>query len=37
MIGRVLRDCGGNKSEAARRMNISYRSLWAKVKEYGLE
>jgi DNA-binding NtrC family response regulator len=37
LIGRVLRDCGGNKSEAARRMNISYRSLWAKVKEYGLE
>ena len=37
LIGRVLRDCGGNKSEAARRMKISYRSLWAKVKEYGLE
>ncbi|MFH1680768.1 MAG: sigma-54 dependent transcriptional regulator [Candidatus Eisenbacteria bacterium] len=37
LIGRVLRDCGGNKSEAARRMRISYRSLWSKVKEYGLE
>jgi transcriptional regulator with GAF, ATPase, and Fis domain len=37
LIGRVLRDCGGNKSEAARRMRVSYRSLWAKVKEYGLE
>lgn len=37
MIGRTLGECGGNKSEAARRMKISYRSLWAKVKEYGLE
>jgi len=37
MIGRVLAECGGNKSEAARRLRISYRSLWAKVKEYGLE
>ncbi|MFH1277454.1 MAG: sigma-54 dependent transcriptional regulator [Candidatus Eisenbacteria bacterium] len=37
MIGRVLAECGGNKSEAARRMKISYRSLWSKVKEYGLE
>ncbi|MBN1826275.1 MAG: sigma-54-dependent Fis family transcriptional regulator [Candidatus Eisenbacteria bacterium] len=37
IIGRVLRECGGNKSEAARRMKISYRSLWTKVKEYGLE
>ncbi len=37
MIGRILVECGGNKSKAARRMNVSYRSLWAKVKEYGLE
>jgi DNA-binding NtrC family response regulator len=37
LIGRVLRECGGNKSEAARRMRVSYRSLWSKVKEYGLE
>ncbi|RPJ40559.1 MAG: sigma-54-dependent Fis family transcriptional regulator, partial [Candidatus Latescibacterota bacterium] len=37
MIARVLRDSGGNKSEAARRMRVSYRSLWSKVKEYGIE
>jgi DNA-binding NtrC family response regulator len=37
LIGRVLRDCGGNKSEAARRMNISYRSFWSKAREYNLE
>ena len=36
MIRQVLEECGGNKSEAARRMSISYRSLWSKVKEYGL-
>ncbi len=36
IIARVLDECSGNKSEAARRLNVSYRSLWSKVKEYDL-
>lgn len=36
LISRVLRECSGNKSEAARRMSVSYRSLWSKIKEYDL-
>lgn len=36
-LRRVLRDTKGNKAEAARRLNLSYKSLWLKVKEYGLD
>ncbi len=37
LIARVLRECAGNKSEAARRMNVSYRSLWSKIKNYEIQ
>ena len=37
LISRTLRACEGNKSEVARRLKVSYRSLWAKIKEYELE
>jgi DNA-binding NtrC family response regulator len=33
----ALEAANGNKAEAARRVGLSYRALWAKVKEYGLE
>ncbi len=36
-ISRSLKECDGNKSEVARRLKVSYRSLWAKIKEYELE
>ena len=35
-IRRVLEETRGNKAEAARRLRLSYKSLWSKVKEYGL-
>jgi DNA-binding NtrC family response regulator len=36
-IRRVLAETKGNKAEAARRLDLSYKSLWSKVKEYGLD
>ncbi|MEW5722320.1 MAG: sigma-54 dependent transcriptional regulator [Thermodesulfobacteriota bacterium] len=36
LIGRALALCGGNRSEAARRLGISYPSLLSKIKVYGL-
>ena len=33
-INRVLSDCGGNISEAARRLNIHRRSLQRKLQKY---
>ncbi len=36
-IRRVLDESKGNKAEAARRLRLSYKSLWSKVKEYGLD
>jgi DNA-binding NtrC family response regulator len=36
-IRRVLAETKGNKAEAARRLRLSYKSLWTKVKEYGLD
>ncbi len=36
-IRRVLEETKGNKAEAARRLSLSYKSLWSKVKEYGLD
>jgi two-component system response regulator FlrC len=35
-ILRVLDETGGNKTEAARRLGISYKTLWSKLKEYEL-
>jgi len=36
LIGRALEASGGNKSKASRLLEISYPSLLAKIKEYGL-
>ncbi len=33
-IRRALRDTAGNRAEAARRLGVSYKTLWAKLKEY---
>jgi len=33
-IRRVLRETAGNRTEAARRLGVSYKTLWAKLKEY---
>ena len=32
----ALETTGGNKTEAARRLGISYKTLWSKLKEYQL-
>ncbi len=37
MIRTALDSTGNNKSKAARRLDISERSLWYKLKKYGLE
>ncbi|MFQ5906431.1 MAG: sigma-54 interaction domain-containing protein, partial [bacterium] len=37
VIRKVLLDAGGNKSLAARRLKVSYKTLLAKIREYGLE
>ncbi|HQR50592.1 MAG TPA: sigma-54 dependent transcriptional regulator [Methylophilaceae bacterium] len=37
MIRAALLQTGGNKSKAARLLDISERSLWYKIKNYGLE
>ena len=36
-IREALIQCGGNRSEAARRLNISYPSLLAKIKTYDID
>jgi two-component system response regulator FlrC len=33
-IRRALRETAGNRTEAARRLGVSYKTLWAKLKEY---
>jgi DNA-binding NtrC family response regulator len=35
-ILRMLKDTAGNKTEAARRLGVSYKTLWSKLKEYEL-
>ena len=37
MITRALRDAGGNRTEAARRLGIHRQLLYAKVQKYGLD
>ncbi|MCB9465047.1 MAG: sigma 54-interacting transcriptional regulator [Candidatus Eisenbacteria bacterium] len=37
MIGSTLEGAGGNKSEVARRLQISYPSLLSKIRKYRLE
>jgi two-component system NtrC family response regulator len=36
MIRRALEGCGGNRAEAARRLNINRQLLYAKMQRYGL-
>jgi DNA-binding NtrC family response regulator len=36
LILRALADCGDNKAEAARRLGVSERTLWYKLKRYRL-
>ncbi|MBI4727494.1 sigma 54-interacting transcriptional regulator [candidate division TA06 bacterium] len=37
MIKEMLKETGGNKSEASRRLKISYRVMLKKIKDYQLE
>ncbi len=37
MIRRALKDAGGKKTEAARRLGISRKVLWKKIKDYEIE
>ena len=37
MIREALAACGGNRAEAARRLNINRQLLYAKMQRYGLE
>ncbi len=37
IIAKILRETGGNKAEAARRLNISYKTLYNKMKKLGME
>ena len=36
MIQRALDACGGNRTEAARRLNINRQLLYTKMQRYGL-
>jgi two-component system NtrC family response regulator len=36
MIRTALEACGGNRTEAARRLNINRQLLYAKMQRYGL-
>jgi two-component system response regulator AtoC len=35
-IGRALEQCGGNKTKAARLLEVSERTLWYKLKKYDM-
>jgi len=37
LIGRALEKTGGNRTHAARLLEISHRALLYKIKEYGME
>ncbi len=37
LIRKVLRDCGGNKTRAAEALQVSYKTLLTKIKDYGLQ
>jgi two-component system response regulator HydG len=36
LVATALRECGGNRSEAARRLSISRATLHEKLNKYGL-
>ncbi|MBI3358726.1 MAG: sigma-54-dependent Fis family transcriptional regulator [Nitrospirae bacterium] len=37
MIQKVLSECGGNKSRAAEKLQVSYKTLLTKIKEYQID
>lgn len=37
IIKKVLTECGGNKSRAAEKLRVSYKTLLTKIKDYQLE
>lgn len=37
LIAKTLEKCGGNKSQAAKRLGISRKGLYEKIERYGLE
>ncbi|HZC82267.1 MAG TPA: helix-turn-helix domain-containing protein, partial [Nitrospiraceae bacterium] len=37
MIEKVLRETGGNKTKAAEILQVSYKTLLTKIKDYGLD
>jgi len=36
-LARILREAGGNRAEAARKLGISRSTLWRKLKALGVE
>lgn len=37
LIGRALREAGGNRTEAARRLGIHRQLLYSKARKYGID
>jgi len=37
ILSRALKECGGNRAEAARRLGMSRTTLWKRLKQYGLD
>jgi DNA-binding NtrC family response regulator len=36
LIQHTLQECGGNKTQAARRLKIGYKTIYRKLKEHNL-
>ena len=34
---RILRECGGNQSEVARRLDVSRVTVWKRIKKFGID